>query len=51
MLGREQTQRWQVNDLAGLDPDDRRVGQRRAAPAAPLRMCQATASGSATCAR
>jgi hypothetical protein len=36
MLGREQAQRWQVEHLAGLDPDHARPGQVRAAPAAPV---------------
>ncbi len=36
MLGREQAQRWQVEHLAGLDPDHARPGQVRAAPPAPV---------------
>jgi hypothetical protein len=36
MLGREPAQRWQVEHLAGLDPDHARPGQVRAAPAAPV---------------
>jgi hypothetical protein len=36
VLGHGQAQRRQVEHLPGLDPDDRRVGQVRAAPAAPV---------------
>jgi hypothetical protein len=35
VLGHAQAQRRQVEHLAGLDPDDQRVGQVRAATAAP----------------
>jgi hypothetical protein len=35
VLARQQPQRWQVEQLAGLHPDHRRVGKVQAAPAAP----------------
>jgi hypothetical protein len=35
VLARQQPQRWQVEHLAGLHPDHRRVGKVQAAPAAP----------------